>query len=723
MASSTLNLAGYKLTFDDEFNAFSNSPTGNGVTWSTSLNGWGDLRTLSSNGERQFYSDSSVGVNPFNLQNGALVITASPGSNSAGLPYNSGAISTINGFQQTYGYFEMRAQLPAGQGMWPAFWLCTKGQWPPELDPLEAFGATSPDGQGGVTQMHWGEISRDSALSAGSWVDVGTDITAGYHTYGVDWQPDRMTFYFDGQQIGQVNTPSDFSVPMYMIANVAVGGYWPGAPAGEMAQMKIDYIRAYSKSASAQAVNLETVSAPDGHDPGLRGASAANVAPSPGGGVTPTPSPSPGPGTIVVHVAEDAYQGHAQFTVSVDGTVVGGVQTATASHANGQWQDVAVSGIFANGTHNVVITFLNDAWGGSTATDRNLYINGLEFNGTHYDGAVSLLTTGATASFAVTGGSGSPVAWPGTPITSSSGQSIGYFESPLAQAGADWHLVGASDLSGRGKADLLWARATGEVASWQMDGGTFLGSTASAGRMGSEWHASGLGDFNGDGKGDIFWTRNTGQTAVWQMDGADPAAAALTNGQIGADWHIAGTGDFDGDHKADVLWVRDTNEVAVWTMNGTQVAGGGLAEGRVGTEWHTAGIGDFDGNGKADILWANGSGQVAVWSMDGAHMTDAALSGGRMGADWHAVGVGDLDGDGKADLVWQRDTGEVAFWLMNGTSVRNAAVFGTHTDPGFHLAEVRDLDGDGRQDLLWADSQNNTCVWTMKLAQADWAHV
>src|SRR5579872_6790192 len=112
-----LNLSGFKLTYDDEFNNFTSSPDGSQGYQTTFYFGG---RSLPSNGEHEFYSDSSVGVNPFSLQNGALDINAQPGGPAA---YTSGLITTEGMFSQTYGYFEIRAQLPQGQGLWPAFWL------------------------------------------------------------------------------------------------------------------------------------------------------------------------------------------------------------------------------------------------------------------------------------------------------------------------------------------------------------------------------------------------------------------------------------------------------------------------------------------------------------------------------------------------------------------------------------------------------------------------
>jgi hypothetical protein len=66
------------------------------------------------------------------------------------------------------------------------------------------------------------------------------------------------------------------------------------------------------------------------------------------------------------------------------------VLAATASHAAGQWQDITLTGNFGAGTHKVDVTFIDDTWGGAAASDRNLYVQGIEFNGHHYDGTAAV---------------------------------------------------------------------------------------------------------------------------------------------------------------------------------------------------------------------------------------------------------------------------------------------------------------------------------------------
>src|SRR3954469_11113142 len=87
------------------------------------------------------------------------------------------------------------------------------------------------------------------------------------------------------------------------------------------------------------------------------------------------------PDTLVLKISEDAYQGDAQYTVSVDGVQIGGTLTAHASHAAGQDDAVTVHGDWGAGNHSVSVNFFNDAWGGTSSTDRNLYVDAATYNG------------------------------------------------------------------------------------------------------------------------------------------------------------------------------------------------------------------------------------------------------------------------------------------------------------------------------------------------------
>jgi beta-glucanase (GH16 family) len=231
------------LTFDEEFNGFRAAPDGTARWTTVGGNGW---RTLPANHEAEFYSDSTVGANPFATAHGGLTITAAPGPNAAGLPYVSGIITTAHSFSQLYGYFEVRARLPAGRGLWPAIWLLPSDHsWPPELDIMEMLGSDPS-----VIFVGTHSIVGNHVAATTTRVDVG-DTTDDFHLYAVNWTAQTITWYFDGRPIFREPTPADLHRPMYLLINLAVGGVgsWPGPPEADTpfpARLRISYVRIFS---------------------------------------------------------------------------------------------------------------------------------------------------------------------------------------------------------------------------------------------------------------------------------------------------------------------------------------------------------------------------------------------------------------------------------------------------------------------------------------------
>jgi beta-glucanase (GH16 family) len=266
-------------TFDDEFNTFNRytDVSGNVTCSSGGVGTWQTVyyfcsRTNPGNAEAEVYTDPSFWAylkseplstaetdsdNPFSISDGVLSIKAAPASQQvtsavgSWAQYTSGMITTQYSFSQKYGYFEMRAELPVGKGLWPAFWLLPTSQaWPPEIDALEAFGDPNPSGDGGNTMIHYGSHSLQSAENCGGWYNVNTNITTGFHTYGVNIEPSGITYYFDGNAYATCPANSEANQPFYMIINLAIGSSasWPGAPDASTpwpATLKVDYVRAY----------------------------------------------------------------------------------------------------------------------------------------------------------------------------------------------------------------------------------------------------------------------------------------------------------------------------------------------------------------------------------------------------------------------------------------------------------------------------------------------
>lgn len=186
-----------------------------------------------------------------------LTITAVPDKVAAGYPgsWDSGLIQTRESFSQTYGYFEMRADMSETPGAWDAFWMLplvpkdgeTPGEWQ-ELDIVEHYGN---DPGSTYRWIHTTDktVNANEERQVTSW---NPEQTEGFHTYGMDWQKDEISFYFDGKLMGSKPTPSDMDAPMYILANLAV----QDGATGDPMSMKIDYIRAYSKDENAVQVPL-----------------------------------------------------------------------------------------------------------------------------------------------------------------------------------------------------------------------------------------------------------------------------------------------------------------------------------------------------------------------------------------------------------------------------------------------------------------------------------
>jgi len=258
-------------TFHDEFTDFNWYADGKithrpgGGTWRTHFGYAGvqdrGSRTLPSNGEQQIYVDEGfqgtanapLGLNPFRIVNGVLEITAERASEQIrryiwNYPYVSGLITTRGTFAQQYGVFEVRARVPRGRGLWSCAWLLpVKGGWPPEIDLLEILGHQTDKL---VTTWHSGSTGKHTMDPI---VTTIPDASAQFHVYALDWNENQIRWYFDGTEVSRTPTPPDMHTPMYLLINLAVGGYWPGSPDASTefpAALSLDWVRVYRRANS-----------------------------------------------------------------------------------------------------------------------------------------------------------------------------------------------------------------------------------------------------------------------------------------------------------------------------------------------------------------------------------------------------------------------------------------------------------------------------------------
>jgi beta-glucanase (GH16 family) len=143
------------------------------------------------------------------------------------------------GFQFTYGFMEARIYVPdngaGGVANWPAFWA--DGQnWPMdgEIDVMEGLGGPV------CSTFHYGT----SAAPESSGPTCAPGDYSGWHTYGADWEPDSIAFYYDGKRIGRV-TQNVTDAPMYLILDYAVTNALGGPGIQVPSTMQVAYVRVW----------------------------------------------------------------------------------------------------------------------------------------------------------------------------------------------------------------------------------------------------------------------------------------------------------------------------------------------------------------------------------------------------------------------------------------------------------------------------------------------
>ena len=269
------------LTFNENFTSLSlfNASTGQG-NWQTNFGG--DLTSanayfIQGNDEKQLYTAPGMTgqngyqftgpYNPFSInQGGGLDIAAgrfnyADSQHTWGQAYYSGMLNTRGVFMQQYGYFEMKAELPTELGSWPAFWLSQDPYKPGvEADVLEHLGM-----YGSVNFSRSDQLVNGQGTVTGHTTYMPT--LTGFHTYGMLWSPTTTTFYVDDLAVMQVATPASWDKPMYMILDMALGGW--GGPidqSGLPAHMDVDYVHVYGLASSPVNVSegYATYTAPTG---------------------------------------------------------------------------------------------------------------------------------------------------------------------------------------------------------------------------------------------------------------------------------------------------------------------------------------------------------------------------------------------------------------------------------------------------------------------------
>ncbi len=186
------------------------------------------------NHELQYYQPANSYI-----EDGCLYLTAKKEEKS-GKKYTSAMVETRDKLSVCYGRIEARMKLPAGRGLFPAFWMLeNEGVY--EADIMEMIG-NEPYIIYGVNHYH-------TSVPRKTYGSIECDSTDEFHVYAFEWEKDELRWYLDDELYYKTSK----GVPtyaMYMIFTLAVGGDWPGKPDARTVfpcSMVVDYVRVYSR--------------------------------------------------------------------------------------------------------------------------------------------------------------------------------------------------------------------------------------------------------------------------------------------------------------------------------------------------------------------------------------------------------------------------------------------------------------------------------------------
>ena len=173
--------------------------------------------------------------------------------------YTSASLITKNKASWTYGRIEVKAKLPTGKGVWPAIWMLGTNMrevgWPKcgEIDIMEYVGY---DPNTVCANVHMAKYNHTKGTGKGSKIKADKPYVS-FHTYAVEWTPERMDFFFDEHKYFTFKNEHGgvdvwpFDQPHYLILNLAIGGAWGGQKGLDESifpqQFLIDYVRVYQK--------------------------------------------------------------------------------------------------------------------------------------------------------------------------------------------------------------------------------------------------------------------------------------------------------------------------------------------------------------------------------------------------------------------------------------------------------------------------------------------
>jgi beta-glucanase (GH16 family) len=238
---------GMTLSWSDEFNGDELNTNDWVFETGTGSGGWG-------NNELEYYREENT-----SFKSGYMIITAKSEA-YRGSNYTSSRIKTQGKKAFKYGRIDIRALLPKGQGIWPAFWFLgtniTSAGWPVcgEIDMMEMIGGNGRESTVYGT-LHWNSNGHVCTCDKPGYILPTGTFNDKFHVFTMEWTDTYIKWFVDDVQYNVIDTSPGgleaFRKDYFFIMNLAVGGNWPGAPNSLTVfpqYLIVDYIRVFQKN-------------------------------------------------------------------------------------------------------------------------------------------------------------------------------------------------------------------------------------------------------------------------------------------------------------------------------------------------------------------------------------------------------------------------------------------------------------------------------------------
>lgn len=749
--------AGAVLTFADDFDGVAV-----GDQWNT-IRPYGHPVFLSSSGGKreQSYVDevqipTTDGIteswSPFTVEDGVLSIGAirTPDALAETYPEDwlAGELTTFGTFEMHYGYLEIRAKLPEGQGLWPAFWLVpADGSWPSEADVFDIMGDETHILRSGVISEVWGQ----SVTSIDQW--LVPDLASDFHTFGMLWTPDEVIFTFEGVEIHRTATPDDMHDPMALILNLAVGG-WNGPPdetTPEDQAFMIDYVHAYDIP-GIEDIPLSTDTSDYGDlengvlftgahqmlelygDTVFTADSAAGLGDLALPAVIDTSNPTDSEmATLLGDEAANTLTGNALGTVFngaggddlIEG--LGGGDYLIGGDGNDTLDGGTGADTLVGGSGDDVYVIRQGEGGPKPLTEIIWEQPGEGIDTIYFADLTADQVTGhidwARWRLVIESDSGT-VTYVAVKVTQGSGgTNLGqYIERVMFKDGTVWDLTEGQSFDGTAEADESSGTAgddtmtggAGDDTIAGMDGNDVLDGGAGIDAM-YGWDGDDLLKDSGAEGGDAFFGE-AGNDTIWAGAGIDEAWGGTGNDSLRAspdgDILNGGTGDdtLGGNDAADTLRGGDGNDL-IWGGGGDDEIIGGAGDdtlnGGAGQDHLMGGAGN-------DSLLSDSGGGV----MDGGTGNDTLRGNGGSDTLFGGADNDRLNGKGGADTLW----GGTGLDTLRGDDGADVLSGGSDTDWLWGDGGDDTLDGGAGRDRLRGGAGQDTFVFVFDEIDGDVIH-